>query len=229
MSIEGLHDVECPKCHSTHQFTIWQSMNTVIDPELKESVRNLSVFDFVCPSCGQTTPVSYEFLYHQMEDKLMIYLAFSEESANQFIESINVVASNPSGMIRKEMNKEYTFRVVTSQQELVEKLTIFDANLDDRIIEILKIFILKSFFEENSQEKNFDKNVHVAFAKGQIFEDDFILYLTKENEYIGETPFSKDYYDYLEKSFERVLKNEREKPFIVDRNWALSAFKTNSR
>lgn len=72
MSMERTVDISCPGCGQASKFVIWQSINTTIDPQMKQAVRDRSAFMFTCPNCGQTRFVDYGFLYHQMEDKIMI-------------------------------------------------------------------------------------------------------------------------------------------------------------
>ena len=56
-----------------HEFTIWNRINTALDPDLKDKVINGELFRTACPSCGQLIDVVYPCLYHQMADKIMIY------------------------------------------------------------------------------------------------------------------------------------------------------------
>lgn len=224
MSMMNLQEVECPECHSVNQFAMWSSMNTMINPELKQSVRDRSVFNFTCPTCGTTTPVSYDFLYHQMEDRLMIYLALSEETAEGFVESINWIESDPDRLIHSNLSEDYTFRVVDSQRDLLEKLAIFDAKLDDRVIEILKLFILAQYFEQNKKEREFESIIRITFANVPNVENDYFLYITKDDEYVGETPFPRELYNKLETMYHSVLIKDSKKEFFVNKQWALAAY-----
>ena len=67
----------CPQCGKEHPFIIWNSINTILNPEMKEAVKDRSAFRFVCPDCGAKTYVDYDLLYHQMEDRIIeIYKIF---------------------------------------------------------------------------------------------------------------------------------------------------------
>ena len=63
-------DITCPYCGRTGPFRIYDSINTVLDPELKEALFDFSLFTFTCPVCQKKAPVLYPLLYHQMEDRL---------------------------------------------------------------------------------------------------------------------------------------------------------------
>ncbi|MBO4522897.1 MAG: CpXC domain-containing protein, partial [Methanomicrobium sp.] len=70
--MEHSEKITCPDCGAESDFVIWQSINTMIDPETKAKVLSGEIFRFKCPKCGSETNIMYDCLYHQMEDKLMI-------------------------------------------------------------------------------------------------------------------------------------------------------------
>ena len=79
MSRHHIEKVTCPSCHHEGDFELWDSINTALDPEMKEKVLNKSIFLYTCPSCGETFRLNYPTLYHQMEDLIMIYLVSESE------------------------------------------------------------------------------------------------------------------------------------------------------
>ena len=42
MSRHHIEKVTCPSCHHEGDFELWDSINTALDPEMKEKVLNLS-------------------------------------------------------------------------------------------------------------------------------------------------------------------------------------------
>lgn len=154
----------------------------------------------------------------------MIYLALSEETAEGFVESINWIESDPDRLIHSNLSEDYTFRVVDSQRDLLEKLAIFDAKLDDRVIEILKLFILAQYFEQNKKEREFESIIRITFANVPNVENDYFLYITKDDEYVGETPFPRELYNKLETMYHSVLIKDSKKEFFVNKQWALAAY-----
>ena len=79
MSKHHIEKVTCPFCHHEGDFEVWDSINTVLDPEMKKKVLNQSIFLYTCPNCGETFRLNYPTLYHQMEDLVMIYLVPESE------------------------------------------------------------------------------------------------------------------------------------------------------
>ena len=53
MSRHHIEKVTCPSCHHEGDFELWDSINTALDPEMKEKVLNKSIFLYTCPSCGE--------------------------------------------------------------------------------------------------------------------------------------------------------------------------------
>ncbi|MBQ1321303.1 MAG: CpXC domain-containing protein, partial [Solobacterium sp.] len=79
MSQTATVTITCPKCGKNHPFEIWDSVNTTLDPDMKEKVASGEIFRFTCPSCGAETQVNYNLLYHQMDDRIMIQFARMKE------------------------------------------------------------------------------------------------------------------------------------------------------
>ena len=44
MSRHHIEKVTCPSCHHEGDFELWDSINTALDPEMKEKVLNQSIF-----------------------------------------------------------------------------------------------------------------------------------------------------------------------------------------
>ena len=111
--------VTCSRCGAKHSVSVPQSVNAVTQPDLKEKVRSGALFTWSCPHCGAANLLKVPFLYHDPSEHLMIVLTEAPVSAEGV----------PEG---------YTGRQVRSVGELIEKVKIFDAGLDDIILEMCK-------------------------------------------------------------------------------------------
>ena len=170
MSKHHIEKVTCPSCHHEGDFEVWDSINTVLNPEMKEKVLNQSIFLYTCPNCGETFRLNYPTLYHQMEDLIMIYLV-PESEVEKTYEMF--YGENALADFRTE---KYLNRIVTSANQLVEKIKIFDAGKDDRIIELVKLLAADSILK-NNPDKEFDElrfavddgtNILIIINKGEI-------------------------------------------------------------
>jgi len=109
---------------------LWQSINVTLAPSLKEKLKSGELTTFECQRCGRKTEVLYSLLYHDMAKRLMIWLLPEGQL--------------PSGLGDGLPNQQlpgYLLRMVRTRNELVEKLNVLDAGLDDRIVAVIKLLL----------------------------------------------------------------------------------------
>ena len=130
MSIPHKQTVKCPKCGEEIEFTLWQSINTEMDFAIPDIISG-KLFEVECKKCGYKTHVNYPMLFNDMIHNVMIYSVApdSTEETEKALDSL------------KKMYPGRT-RIVTDQSTLREKTAIFNAGLDDRVTEILKLIIM---------------------------------------------------------------------------------------
>ena len=56
MSKHHMEKIICPSCHHDGDFEVWDSINTVLDPEMKEKVLNQSIFLYTCLELWRDLP-----------------------------------------------------------------------------------------------------------------------------------------------------------------------------
>ena len=116
----------CSRCGGTHSVETFPSINTALDPTLKARVRDGSLFVWECPYCGTRNLLKYETLYHDPAERLMVWLLPCD-------------ALPPAAVADavKELDG-YTLRLVREVGDLVEKVNIHAAGLDDVLVEMCK-------------------------------------------------------------------------------------------
>lgn len=129
MSITAEAIAPCSKCGTQHKITIYRSINTAENPEIKEKLKDGSLFVWECPECHQKNLAKYESLYHDPEKRIMIWLLPSGDLPES---QMNAIKNHTEAM------GNYTLRRVSDTGSLMEKILIFDAGLDDAIIEMCK-------------------------------------------------------------------------------------------
>ncbi len=116
----------CSHCHRSTQVEPVQRINTALDPELKARVRDGSLFVWECPYCGTRNLLKYQTLYHDPEARLMVWLL--PEGMNP-----------PAGVEEAVRDLEgYTLRRVLEVGDLIEKVNIHEAGLEDTVMEMCK-------------------------------------------------------------------------------------------
>jgi hypothetical protein len=129
MSRPALETITCKSCGCQQQFTVWESLNITLDPEKRRDLVTGDLTRFTCEKCGWSSEVLHALLYHDMEKRVLIWLV------------------PPGGDLNKDLvpfvkrMADYRFRRVTTRNQLVDKMLIFDCDLDDRVVECFKLLI----------------------------------------------------------------------------------------
>ena len=129
MSIINEALAPCSKCGQQHKVTVYRSINISENPQLKDKVKDGSLFLWECPHCGQVNLAKYETLYHDPAAKLMVWLIPSGEISETQMQAITMHTKAMGG---------YTLRRVNDMGSLMEKVLIMDAGLDDVVLEMCK-------------------------------------------------------------------------------------------
>ncbi len=216
--------ITCPKCGHQSPFMIWRSINTMIDPAMKAAVRDLSAFRFTCTDCGNQAVINYGFLYHQMEDRIMVYYAETDEDAEEFRFSFKKerFPEEMQDFLEDFLRDNYLVRIVRSQNELREKLEIFDAGLDDRIIEIFKVILFIKFIERGSKAEKLE----MLFCRDD--QKNFI-HILEDGTYAASSEISPAAYEGIEKKYRPHLPDIRKDDPVIDRIYALRFFASEAQ
>ena len=59
MSMQHQEEITCPACQTKGNFTVWDRLDIQDNPEMKDSIASLEVFQYHCPHCGATVNVDY--------------------------------------------------------------------------------------------------------------------------------------------------------------------------
>ncbi|MBR2800975.1 MAG: CpXC domain-containing protein [Erysipelotrichaceae bacterium] len=200
--------VTCPFCKKEHEFTVHPSLNVTLDPELKQKVLDRSLFSFTCPDCQKESPVFYPFLYHDMEKSVMIQFC-AREQVEGYKKALQDSCEQAKDLAKVDMFKDYRYRIVTDLNDLNEKIYLFDAGLDDHVVELAKLSVR---FQLKSQH-NIEKLYYQKDRK-----DDLLL-VQSEGKFIGTVPLTKELYEAYKTYYEERKDTE---PFCIDENWAAS-------
>lgn len=109
-------------------------VNVKENPELAEEAKSGKLFTVSC-SCGNKIQVIYHFLYEDPKNKFQIQLC--DETHNKKY----VLKLHSSG-------KQEKTRIVNDIITFIEKCNIFENNLDDRILECMKLIIKRAAIKE---------------------------------------------------------------------------------
>ena len=116
----------------------------------------------------------------------------------------------------QESAKKYIHRIVPDILSLREKAIIFEHDLDDRVIELMKVVYCGQFEEQKGITVQ-----HIFFSANG---DNWQFELFGESELLAIAPFDKNLYTSLQHAPKRKLKPIRnDRRYFVDREWAVKS------
>lgn len=137
MTTQQTTDLACPGCGAASQFHYHASVNVTLEPELKARVLDGSLARFRCEQCGHEARVAHDLLYHDMQRRLLVQLdASGRATGDSFDATMGAI-----GQLFGGAHLEHVTRVVRSHNELIEKVRLSDADLDDRVFEVFKLLL----------------------------------------------------------------------------------------
>lgn len=153
----------CTGCSEQFRVRTYPKINVSDSPELKDLVVSGEMFTSVCPHCGKKQLLKYDLLYHDPEEKLLICLTDS--------------VFHSDGM------EGYTCRLVSDVGSLMEKIKIFDAGLDDLVMELCKYVTLRELGKDVNLKflriEGADQSLIMAYpqnGKMELIETGFNVY-----------------------------------------------------
>lgn len=211
MSKKHFQKITCPSCKKVADFEFWEAMNMSLEPALKERILNYDVFRFMCPFCGEEQFVHYSFLYHDPDNKTMLFYVQSQEEKEKVLE---LFAKDKALMDAQG----YRRRIVIGIDALTEKIRMFDAGLDDRIMEVFKIFLYSQVQDQLLAMTEGEEIDYVMFD--QHVDGKEYLVFVKEGQSLAELPFDHTTYVSLAEKMKGDIEASTINDAIVDNQWA---------
>lgn len=173
MSLNNKTRQNCPHCNSEQVLNYYQSVNVTLNPELKSKVLTGKLNRSTCTNCQKEINIISGFLYHDMNQKIMLELALADdETADQKEQE------SKNKMMNELIEMGYIYRRVKNYARLAEKIYIFDHKLNDLIIEQVAVR-MKVISNESTKETNRiepDSDFKVYFKKIENSEITFFCF-----------------------------------------------------
>lgn len=205
MSKEVKVTLSCSKCGAENIGNRWNSLNAQTSPKAKQELLKGDLFKFECKLCGHANICNYSMLYHDMDKKFMVYYVLNQKEYEKVLKNLSKMG----------IPSDYRFRIVFSHNELIEKVLIFEQNLDDRIVEMVKsIYREKTWIMFPSIEIN---GMH--FIINNLYKRQLVVLSDKSYS----VNFDQELYDELANTY----KDKLEEKCIIDERWAKDILKNN--
>lgn len=216
MALEHEEKIKCKDCGCEFDITVYESVNGAFDPEAQKKLLQGELFSHTCPECGRVISLSYPMLYHDMDNRFMIHLCPTGEDVNECIKNIKEAQKKIDAQFpEKRMEKPYTIRIVNNENSIREKSVIFENGLDDRIIELLKLFFASRLQSQNKNAAITD----ILFFVGNGGEYALQIMLENGENLVAEIP--KHFYTLFCEQYLEKCKLASKDNFIVDADFAV--------
>lgn len=133
--------ITCP-CGDTFSANLARSINAGRTPAIREKIMRGEFHRVSCPKCGARNAVESPFFYTDLSRHAVYQVRARNERYNFRRDSDRLTAAADAVPADLASSDPRQLRVVYGLDELREKLIAQDAGLDDRMVELLKVFAL---------------------------------------------------------------------------------------
>ncbi len=206
----------CPHCKKEITIDVWDKVELPYDMMQRDRVLQNTFFKVDCMSCQATFTIAYRCQYNDMERKYLLWVApvMDEKTQNEVAQYNQKLRTDNTLRLAQG---GYRYRIVHNDNELREKVIIFDEGLDDRFIETLKIVyvpLIKNKMGEGTQITG------IYFDRKQTGGYQFIV--TFDNRPPMRANVNMDiYHDMTDKLMDIANRNTPEGLCRIDADWGL--------
>jgi len=130
--------VSCPFCSVEQEHSLYPIIDLEAKPALKLGILTDSIFTVTCISCKKQFEVTHEMLVLDNERGFALLLA--PDSTLQELDGSSIHEQNL---------EDHTLRLVTTTDELKEKILLLEGGLEDCTIELCKLYLLMQMGKDN--------------------------------------------------------------------------------
>lgn len=142
MSTWEQYEVSCPRCSTNFRAPVLKGVYASWLPEVHAAVRDGSFARCRCPACSATLQVETETVYTDFERGYYVGVASPEVAGWRAVRARHAAAFDSTitfgPPVAQELAGSLVHRVVFGAHALREKILLWDAALDDRVVEALK-------------------------------------------------------------------------------------------
>lgn len=205
---------KCPFCLNVLNQPILTYIDCDKQPDLKYEAICGHLLHSRCPHCGSQIPLSQPLTYEDKLNHTILYFEPDDQKRSSLNKTLQKEISE-----RKIRFKKTFYRILKRREDFYEKSRILDCSLDDRLIELMKIYIVQFF--------SIERNQNVSSIRFQL-QKDRPVFLLDINEAKGIFGFSTEDYDLLKNAVKTLEQMDpalcSEHLLHVDSQWAVETF-----
>lgn len=141
MTQKKTYPIRCPRCEHEQTVELYSSVNTGVDPQLREALLANRLNVVTCENCSATFRVDLPFVYCDPARRVFIYwLPLAEKDHDQGATEFRNMIKELDDAFSGDM-PAITVTLVFDRYQLVERIFLYEANLNERVIEYIKYLI----------------------------------------------------------------------------------------
>jgi hypothetical protein len=138
MSQQTAHSIRCPKCGREQTVTLYDAINVKESPELRARLMENTLNTVTCAGCGFGFRIDKNLVYSDPARKLLIFwVPVAERDYARGEEQFVSLLRELSGLLPDDVSAP-AVHLVFSRVELIERIFLIEAGLDERIVEYIK-------------------------------------------------------------------------------------------
>lgn len=136
--------VVCPSCGTADQADVWERIEASCNPERAAQLASGQVFIHTCSKCGAVVPMDYPLFYIDRNRRVAAFYPAGQGELEELKRAFTQLVIKFRGVELSSLGKgEFETRVVPQRFELVEKAAVWNAGLNDKVVEVLKASLLE--------------------------------------------------------------------------------------
>jgi ribosomal protein L37E len=141
VSQQTTHSIRCPKCGQEQTVTLYDAINVNESPELRALLMENKLNTVTCAACGFGFRVDKNLVYSDPTRKLLIFwVPVPERDYARGEEQFVSLLRELTGLLPDDVSAP-SVHLVFNRIELIERIFLVEAGLDERIIEYIKYTI----------------------------------------------------------------------------------------
>ena len=150
MSQSNIYTISCPQCQASADVELYDSVNIQTDPVLRSALMENQLNAVTCEDCGHAYRIDKPLLYSDPDRRMLIYwIPTADGDHEKGEESFRGMVSQMTQIMPEDVGLP-EIHLVFTRTELVERIFMREAGLDERIIEYIKYMILVKNIEQVS-------------------------------------------------------------------------------
>ena len=200
MSSTQVYPIQCPQCGAEQQAELYDAINVSNAPALRDDLLANTLNRVECPHCGFGFRVDKQLLYHDAARGLMVYWMPGQEASYRENRAAFVATLDTLCAALPDDVEPPTVHVVFTRTELVERIFLLEAGLDERIIEYIKHMMYTRNLEKlDPRQKAILFNAEDSNERALCFVVQHLETLQLE----GVLEFDRQAYEGLQEMFDR--------------------------